>query len=91
MRLQENDEGPQEVGTMEAVKAKVLVQREAGDLKAVRVELSSENDLFYHYTHQVDEASFRTIQEDQKLMIDFIDYPSVLVRQFNAAIKEPDV
>jgi hypothetical protein len=29
----------------------------------VKVELTSENDLFFHYTHLVDEDSFRAMQE----------------------------
>jgi len=29
----------------------------------VKVELTSENDLFFHYTHLVDEDAFRTMQD----------------------------
>merc|ERR1712060_8699 len=36
-----------------------------------------------------DEASFRMLQEGQKLMVDFVEYPSVLVRMLNHCIKEP--
>ena len=55
----------------------------------VRIELTSENDLFFHYTHSVDEAGFRQMQESQKLMIDFPDYCSVVVKMLNNCIKEP--
>ena len=56
---------------------------------AMRVELSSESNLFFHYTHDLDESSFRSLQEGQKLMVDFVEYPSVLVRMLNHCIKEP--
>ena len=39
-----------------------------------------ESNLFFHYTHDLDDISFRAIQEGQKLMVDFAEYPSVIVR-----------
>ena len=51
--------------------------------------MTSENDLFFHYTHCLDENAFRTLQETQKLMIDFPDYPSILLKMLNSCIKEP--
>ena len=55
----------------------------------MKVELTSENDLFFHYTHLIDEDSFRAMQETQKLMIEFNDYPNILVKMVNSCIKEP--
>merc|ERR1719321_2625100 len=54
-----------------------------------RIELSSENDLFFHYTQSVDEQQFKLMQENQKLMIDFNDYVHVVIRMLNQCIKEP--
>ena len=56
---------------------------------SLRIELSSENDLFFHYMHVIDEAGFRLLQERQKLMVGFPEYPNVLIRMLNNAIKEP--
>ena len=89
MRLQETDEAPQEVGTLEAILAKVAVQGDAAAPTAIKVELSSESDLFFHYSHVVDERAFKAVREEQRLMIDFQDYASVLSRSLNQAIKEP--
>ena len=47
VRVQEGDKGPEDVGTLEAIRAKVLVSGDARAPAAVRVELSSENDLFF--------------------------------------------
>ena len=38
---------------------------------SMRMELSSEADLFFHFMHVVDEHAFRYIQETQKLMVEF--------------------
>jgi hypothetical protein len=65
LRIQDPNSGPQEVGTLEAIRVKVLVMNDENNhINNVRVELTSENDLFFHYTHQIDEDSFRNMQEN---------------------------
>eukprot|EP00831_Metopus_contortus_P039667 TRINITY_DN31080_c0_g1_i2.p1 TRINITY_DN31080_c0_g1~~TRINITY_DN31080_c0_g1_i2.p1 ORF type:complete len:191 (-),score=22.92 TRINITY_DN31080_c0_g1_i2:32-604(-) len=54
-----------------------------------RLELTSENDLFFHYTHNIDEAGFREVREAQKLMIEFQEYATIMVKMLNSCIKEP--
>jgi hypothetical protein len=76
MRLQETDEAPQEVGTLEAIRCKVAVQGDGSSPNAVKLELSSESDLFFHYTHIVDARSFKSVREEQRLMIEFSDCAS---------------
>jgi hypothetical protein len=53
------------------------------------MEISSENDLFFYYSHSVDEAAFKEIQSKQKLMIEFNCYYSILIKMLNNCIKEP--
>merc|ERR1719301_64108 len=89
LRVQDASTGPQEVGTLEAIRCKVLALGEETNPQHARIELTSENDLFFHYTHSVDEHGFRSMQESQKLMIDFPDYVSVLIKMLNNCIKEP--
>ena len=89
LRVQQASEGPSRVGTLEAIKCKMLIQGDEHQPSAVRVELSSEADLFFHYSHMIDETGFRAVQEQQKLMVEFADYPNVLIRMFNNCIREP--
>lgn len=53
------------------------------------MELSTESDLFFMYSHTCDAESFQLMQEQQKLMVDFADYANVLIRMLNNCIKEP--
>lgn len=53
------------------------------------MELSTESDLFFLYSHTCDHESFQLMQEQQKLMVDFADYANVLIRILNNCIKEP--
>jgi hypothetical protein len=89
LRIQDPNSGPQEVGTLEAIRVKVLQLGDPNNLQNVKIELTSENDLFFHYTHIVDEDSFRHMQENQKLMIEFTDYINILIKMVNSCIKEP--
>jgi hypothetical protein len=89
LRIQDSSSGPQEVGTLEAIKVKVLLLGEDSNPQHIKLELSSENDLFFHYLHAVDDSAFRIMQESQKLMVDFAEYPSILVRMLNSCVKEP--
>lgn len=89
LRVQQVADAPQEVGTLEAVKVKLLLLGAEGKPSAVRMELTSENDLFFNFAHTLDETAFRAVQETQKLMVDFAEYSAVLVRMLNQCIKEP--
>mmetsp|Transcript_82618 Transcript_82618/g.242449 ORF Transcript_82618/g.242449 Transcript_82618/m.242449 type:complete len:251 (-) Transcript_82618:160-912(-) len=89
LRVQDAEAGPQEVGTLEAIKCKILALGDEQAPQHFRIELTSENDLFFHYTHGVDEHGFRSMQEHQKLMIDFHEYASVVMKMLNNCIKEP--
>ena len=91
LRIQDPKQGPQEVGTLEAIRIKVLLLGGIGQnsIQNVKVELTSENDLFFHYTHTVDEDSFRQMQEAQKLMVDFQEYANIFIKMANSCIKEP--
>ncbi|KAJ0397184.1 hypothetical protein P43SY_005111 [Pythium insidiosum] len=89
LRIQDADSTPQQVGTLEAIKVKILVHGDEGDIQAVKVELSTESDLFFLYAHTCDAETFQLMQDQQKLMIDFADYANVLIRMLNNCIKEP--
>ena len=89
LRIQDIGSGPQEVGTLEAIKIKILVLGDDSNPQHIKVELTSENDMFFHYIHSLDEPAFRALQESQKLMIDFSEYASIMVRMLNSCIKEP--
>lgn len=90
VRTQQGEERAKQ-GTLELIKVKILLLGPEDTPTAVRVETSSEADLFFHYTHITDEKAFGKIQEQQKLVVDFVDYPGVLIRMLNACIKEPHV
>jgi hypothetical protein len=82
-------EEPARPGQLELIKVKILTMGPDDSPSVVRLEMSSESDLFFHYMHIVDEREFRNIQDTQKLVIDFIDYAGILIRMLNSCIKEP--
>ena len=87
MRLQTSDEAPQEIGTLEAILCKVLVAGDPSAPTSVKVELSSESDLFFHYTHVAEERTWKAMRDEQRLMVEYPEYPNVLAQSFTSAIK----
>lgn len=76
-------------GSLEAIKVKILLRGVANCPDSVRVELSSESNLFFHFFHEVNHREYAHLQETQRLVVEFVDYASVLVRMLNCCIKEP--
>jgi len=69
LRVQNSNEGPQQVGTLEAVRVKILTLGSGANLKCMRIEMSSDTDLFFHYSCVVSESDFQTLQDRQKLLV----------------------
>lgn len=76
-------------GTLESIKCRLLALGGNGDYSMLRLELSSEADLFFHYAFNIDEHDFPELQERQKLMIDFPHFSVVLIRMLNSCIADP--
>lgn len=89
LRVQDESDSQQQVGTLEAVRVKILREGDEDAPNAIRVELTSDEDLFFHYAHVCDPQEFANLQETQRLMVDFPDYVNVLIRMLNNCINEP--
>ena len=89
LRSMAASEMPQNVGALEAIRVKILVKGDAHAPDDMRVELTSESNLFFHYAHRLDTSNFHELQEGQKLMVEFSEYPTVLLKMLNHCIKEP--
>ncbi|PFH32275.1 hypothetical protein BESB_015930 [Besnoitia besnoiti] len=90
LRLQDTAAGAaRDTGRLEPVRVKILILGDEASPQHIRVELTSENDLFLNYTHALNETLFRQMQASQKLMIEFAEYPNVLIKMLNSCIKEP--
>lgn len=52
LRLGDDTSGPQEVASFESIRAKILLMGDDSNPNQIRIELSCENDLFFHFTHE---------------------------------------
>eukprot|EP00668_Euglena_longa_P001071 GGOE01001279.1.p1 GENE.GGOE01001279.1~~GGOE01001279.1.p1 ORF type:complete len:234 (+),score=51.81 GGOE01001279.1:96-797(+) len=91
LRTQESSQRPHDVGTVEGIKVKVLCLGEDSNLLSLRIELSSESDLFFHFCCNINHIGFRQLQEEQKLMCEFKGFATILLRMLNRCIKEPQM
>lgn len=89
LRSQDLEVVARELGVLEQLRVKLLILGEDTHPLQVKIELTSDNDLFFHYVHCLDEAAFRCLQDTQQLLIDYSEYSTVLIRMLNSCIKEP--
>ena len=84
-------EGQKDVSSFEAVNFKVLKINSSSENPPnhIRIELSLENDLFFHFTSIVDNEIFKVMKEKQGLTIDYSDFCSLLEKLCNFCIEDP--
>jgi hypothetical protein len=86
-----SEDGVRGGGILESIKVKMLLQGRDDAPTSMRLELTSEADLFFSFMHEINDEAYRILQDDQKLMVSFSDYPNVLIRMLNSIIREPHV
>jgi len=91
LRLVEDEKDANETGTLESIKTKILIQGDIEAPECIKVELTSEADLFFHYTCMVSPESFAELRELQQLNVGFDAFIGLLIRMFNNVHKEPHV
>lgn len=78
-----------QLGTLENIDITIYIRGPPEDPKEVKVELMSEVDLFFHYTHKRNIDTFRDIQQSHKLLIKLKDYPKLLENLLNKVKSTP--
>jgi len=89
LRARDGAELPQDAGATENIKVKVLVKGEEHAPEYVRVELSSEANLWFLYIHEVDQEAFHDLQDEQRLMLGFAEYPGLLAKLLGSCLRDP--
>lgn len=90
MELRVQEEGqPSQVGKMVEVDCKLLVEYHGKSLAEVRLELTTEADLFFNYAHVLNPDNFRSTQQDHKLLVNLSDYPDMLQRLLVSCADKP--
>ena len=79
LRIQEEGQ-PSQVGKMVDIDCKLLALYRGKTLSEVRLEITTEADLFFNYSHYLNADNFRGTQQDHKLLVNLNDYPDMLQR-----------
>eukprot|EP00758_Cryptobia_borreli_P003704 Tbor_TRINITY_DN3931_c0_g1::TRINITY_DN3931_c0_g1_i1::g.835::m.835 len=88
--LRPADGAEHDVGALEGIKVKILTLGEENSISSLRIELTSEADLFFHYNCAINLLGFNQLREDQKLMCEFREFTVTLLKMFNRCIREPN-
>jgi hypothetical protein len=88
LRLQDNAD-QQDVGTLESIRTRVLIQGESNAPQVIKIEFTSEVDLFFNYASIINEEYFLKIKDDQKLNVEFQGFLGLMLKLINNCQKEP--
>ena len=89
----ETNAGPKEIASFEPINFKVLsdaVSKESTPSR-VKIILSWESDLLFHYTNIVDEETFLQMKKKQNLNIEFPDYCGLIEKICENCLNLPDI
>ena len=88
----DTNEGPKDIASFENLRCKLLSDavNPEGTPTRVKLELSWESNLTFHYTNIVDEQKFLDMKKKQNLNIDFPQYCNLLTKICDDCIKTPD-
>ena len=78
-----------QLGTIENIDLKLFIKGPKNDPKEIKIELSSEVDLFFHYTHIRNVDNFRDLQRKHKLLIKLTEYPALMDNLLKNVINSP--
>ena len=76
---------------LEEENCKILMGGNINNPTIIRIELSCDNDLFFHYTSDIDEETFGIMQESQKITADFLEFGNLVKKLFNDCIGFPQI
>jgi len=88
----DTNEGPKDIASFENIGCKLLSDavNPEGTPTRVKLELSWESNLTFHYTNIVDEQKFLDMKKKQNLNIDFAQYCNLVTKICDDCIKTPE-
>ena len=93
IRIEENNEDKKQndIASFELIKCKILMGGNVNNPSIIRIELSCEQDLFFHYTSDIDEETFSIMQESQKINAEFLEFGNLVKKLLNNCINMPQI
>lgn len=74
---------------MESILLRVLVEGEASRPSLVKLEMLSENDLFFNFCSSLDPGVFQEIKAQQQLHIEYNSLATSLIKIVESCVSSP--
>lgn len=81
--------GESSAGSLEQFRIKVLANGEDRNLASMRIEITSESDIFFHYTCIINDQGFLRLRDDEHLVCEFPEFLMTVLKMFNRCVREP--
>jgi hypothetical protein len=64
-----------------------LTEGDAKNPNSLRIELTSDSDLYFNFQHFSNDEEFKFVKEKQNFYIEFREYPSIILKNLIKAEK----
>jgi hypothetical protein len=88
LRVQEEGQ-PSQLGKIAEIDCKLLVLYSNRCPIEVKLELTTEADLFFNYSHHLNPDTFRSTQYNHKILVNLVEYPEMLERLLRNCAEKP--
>ena len=75
IRIQEKPEALQVLKEPELLRVKIMVENEHGFPKNVKIELTSDTEIYFNFVFECNDWDFKRIKANQNFCIEFREYP----------------
>lgn len=65
-------------------------QESNGEMENVRIELTTESDVFFHYTNSISRGDYPRLQQEQRFMVEYELLPQVLAKMLRSCVDDPE-
>jgi uncharacterized FlgJ-related protein len=83
IRIQERPEVMQTLKQPEQLRVKVMVEYEHEFAKNIRIELTSDTEIFFNFIFECNDWEFKRIKANQNFFIEFKEYPEFIIKNFD--------
>ncbi len=83
IRIQEKPETVQVLKEPEMLRVKVMVEYEHGFAKNLKIELTSDTEMYFNFIFECNDWEFKRIKANQNFFIEFREYPDFILKNFD--------
>ncbi|KAL4504476.1 hypothetical protein ABPG72_009922 [Tetrahymena utriculariae] len=87
IRFYRDENETQDLENHEPLRTRIFILGDEKNPQFLKIEVSSDNDIFFHFVHKADQNNYKQIKAEQNLNLEFNEYPAICIKCFNKVEK----